>query len=232
MGDKDVKKKEEELTLSQRFNVFVQKNRKPLFIGFIALLVMLGAFIVAVTVMEKSQEKAISEVDSLNRKYLELKTYITSEDPEDISKQAELVLLLIELGEFQKKHNGFAAARAYCISAEIFTEQKNWIQAEDAWLSAEKNAGKSHLAPIAIFNAAVAAEEQGNIQDAIDHYSKALAYGNNFVSVARAQFSIGRLEEGRNNTDAALEAYQSLLAKWPDQIWSNLAQNRILVLSD
>jgi tetratricopeptide (TPR) repeat protein len=140
---------------------------------------------------------------------------------------------LAEITEFENHNSGLAAARAYSISANIYTDQKNWRLAEEKWLKAAEAAPKSYLAPIAIYNAAVAAEEQENIETAIAYYSRAAGYGDSFPASARAQFSVGRLEESRSNRDSAIAAYRNLLAKWPNEpVWPNLAQNRLLVLSD
>jgi tetratricopeptide (TPR) repeat protein len=89
---------------------------------------------------------------------------------------------------------------------------------------------KTYLEPVAFYNGAVAAEEQGNTAQAIELYTKA-ASAADFPAASRAQFAIGRLQEA-NGKDAALEAYKSLLSKWPnDQVWANLAQSRIIALS-
>jgi tetratricopeptide (TPR) repeat protein len=140
---------------------------------------------------------------------------------------------LEELGGFAKKNSGLAAAKAYSLSATIYDSQKKWELAEKAWAGAAAAAKKSYLAPAALYNAAVAAEEQGNDESAIGYYKKALEFGNSFIGAARAQFSVGRLEESKNNRDAALEAYRNLVSKWPsDPIWANLAHSRIIKLSE
>lgn len=232
MAANDTRKIEDQ-TLSQKLIAFVQKNRKPLFIGLIALLAILAVFIIVTAVTEKTRANAISKVDALNRRYSELSSFISGEDQADVSKQGEIAVLLLELDDFVKASSGFAAARAYCISAEIYTQQKKWADAEKAWFNASKAAGRTYLSPITVFNAAIAAEEQGNIQQAIDYYNMALFYEDTFIFASRVQFSIGRLEEERNNKDAALAAYRNLISKWPeDSVWANLAQNRILVLTE
>ena len=229
----EIIKNTETLTVSQRIQEFIQKNRKTLFISLIALVVILAGLIIFVTVRERTQANAISKVDGFNRRYEEIRLHIGSGEPSAIIHQVEAMALLLELGEFQNRASGFAAAWAYSISANIFTEQGQWGQAEEAWSNAAKAAGKSYFAPISFFNAAVAAEEQGRVEAAIDYYNRALGYGDIFHSEARAQFSIARLEEERNNKDAALAAYRNLMSKWPDDpVWANLAQNRILVLSE
>ena len=225
--------KNEELSFNEKLSEFINKNRKSLLIGLIAIFVVLAGFIITSVVRGKLLSNALSELDGFSRKYAELKPYISNEDSDDIIKQVELLVLLEELTAFQSKNSGFPLARAYSMSADIFAEQKRWAEAEEAWLNAAIAASKTYLASISFFNAAVASEEQGNIDSAIAHYTKALDSGDNFPSAARAQFSIGRLEESRNNKDAALEAYGDVLNKWPnDPVWSNLAQSRILVMSN
>jgi len=221
------------ITVTEKVNTFFQKNRKIILIGFIAVIAVIVGLIAGITVKNNIQEKALSKVDGFNRRYLELKDYIGSSDIDSFSKQTELVVLMVEIDDFAGKNSGFPAARAYSLSADILTEQSNWEEAEKSYLNAAKAAGKSYYAPVNFFNAAVAAEEHGNYEAAIEHYTKALNFENNFPAAARAQFAIGRLEEERSNKAAALEAYNNVISRWPDEIlWTSLAQNRIIVLTD
>ena len=225
--------REQKLTISEKLNQFMQKNRMKFIVGFISLFVILAGFIIGFSVYDKARAKAFTKIDEFERQYEELQSHIGSEAPEAVSKQVEIDALLEELAAFQKKNSGFASARAYCISAGIYEKQKKWAEAEKAWFDSANAAKKSYLAPVSLFNAAVAAEEQGNAESAIEFYKKALDFGNTFIGAARAQFSVGRLEESRNNREAAIEAYTSLVNKWPnDPVWSNLAHSRILILSD
>jgi len=223
----------EELSLSDKIGETIQRNRMQLLVVLAAIVLVIAAFIVISVAREKIQSNALSKVDALNRSYERLKTSLSSGEPLDVSRQVELAVLLTELTEFESNNSGFAAARAYSINASINMDQKNWETAEEKWLKAAEAAPKTYLAPIAVYNAAVAAEEQGKIDSAIAHYSRAAGFGDSFPAAARAQFSVGRLEESRNNMDSAIEAYRNLLAKWPNEpVWPNLAQNRLLALSD
>jgi len=220
-------------TLNEKVNTFFQKNRKLILFGFIAVAVILVGLIVSISVRDKLQEKALSKVDGFNRRYLEMKDSIHSENSEAVLRQLDLIVLMVEIDDFAKKNSGLPSARAYSLSGEISSNQKNWVDAEKAFLNAARAAGKSYFAPVNFFNAAVAAEEQENIDAAIAHYNMAIDFSSSFPAAARAQFSIGRLEESRNNKLAALEAYSTVLGKWPNEmLWTNLAQNRIIILSD
>jgi len=223
----------DELAMREKLNDFLQKNRLK-FIAILGILVViLIGFIIGTSVMGKIQAGALSKIDGFNTRYQDLKKYIGSTDSDAASKQADIDALLNDLGAFTAKSSGFAAARAYAISANILMDEKKWPDAEKAWSSSAKAASKSYLAPISTFNAAVAAEEQGNIDEAISLYNQSIAYVNSYTTAARAQFAIGRLEESRNNKDAALAAYKTIVSKWPsDAVWANLAQSRIVVLSE
>jgi tetratricopeptide (TPR) repeat protein len=229
----DTQKKNEELTINERLGDFLQKNRKILLSVLACLAVILIGFTVVFSIRDRVRAKALSQVDAFNRRYDALKSFINSEEPVDDSKQEEISALQEELAVFASKKSGYAAARAYGISADIYADQKKWAEAEKAWSASAKAAGKSYLGPVSVFNAAVAAEEQGNIESAIELYTKAIDFGNVFPAAARAQFSVGRLQESLNNREAAIEAYRNIVSKWPgDPVWSNLAQSRIVVLSD
>jgi len=225
--------KKDDARITEKLNDFLQKNRKVLFLGLVAVVVILAALIIGLTVREKLLTSAFSKVDALNERYEELLPFIGSEDSEAASKQADISALLEDINAFASRNSGFAAARAYSLSAGIYELQKNWAESEKAWTLAAKAAEKNYLAPVSLYNAAVAAEEQGNIEAAIALYTRSLSFENSFSGAARAQFNIGRLQESRNNREAALEAYRSLLGKWPnDQLWANLAQSRIIQLAD
>ncbi|MDR0877721.1 MAG: tetratricopeptide repeat protein, partial [Treponema sp.] len=131
------------------------------------------------------------------------------------------------------KASGYSSGRAWSIIAGIYADKKDWAEAETAWTNAAVASAKTYLAPVSFFNAAAAAEEQGKTPEAIELYTKSLAQNTGFPAAARAQFSVGRLEESQNNPEAALTAYQAVVSGWPnDGVWTNLAHSRIIVLGN
>jgi len=229
----DTQKKEEAVTIAEKATDFIQKNRKVLFIALIAIVVILAGFITFVTVREKILERALSQVDEFGRRYERVRIYPDGDALDTASRMAEIAVLLVDIEGFTARNSGYAAARAYNLAANIHWDMNSRDEAEKTWLDAARVAGKNYLAPVSLYNAAIAAEERGDIETAIAYYSRALEHGEIFPSAVRAQFSIGRLEESRNRKDAAIEAYRIVLNNWPnDPFWPNLAQSRILVLSE
>jgi tetratricopeptide (TPR) repeat protein len=223
--------KTEKISINQTLNDFVQRNRKPLIIGIAVFLGLIIALIAFLSISEYLRSIALSKVEGFNRSYYAImnsEEYVTDQT----SQQMALFSLLDELGAFQKRNFGYAAARAYAISASIYTDMGNWYNVENAWLNAASAARKTYFAPVAYFNAAVAAEEQNNISRAIELYDKALEFEDIFPAAPRAQFSVGRLYETQGNYVDALYAYQTVVNKWyQEQVWVGLAHSRILYLT-
>ena len=149
----------------------------------------------------------------------------------DYNNDAEVDVLLRDLNKFTVNKSGFIGGRAWSIIGQIYSAKKMWKEAEDAWFKAAAVASETYLAPIAFFNAAVAAEEQGNLEKAIKLLENSVSHTFAFPAAPRAQFSIGRLNEKLGKFSAALEAYRQVVIKWPYITgWANLAQSRIIAI--
>jgi tetratricopeptide (TPR) repeat protein len=215
-----------EYSLDDRINNFIQNNRRKILICLGAVVFGVAAFIAVVTIRNKLWEGAIIQVEDFTRRYEELRFNITDE-----ANTETVAALLTELSAFAPRASGYPGSRAYALIAGIHGDKKEWAEAEQAWRDAAKKAGKTYLAPVALFNAASAAEEQGKTADAIALYTECLGMAELFPSSPRAQFAIGRLEEKQGNKENALEAYRNLRINWPsDTFWRNLAQSRIIII--
>ncbi|MDL2229928.1 FtsW/RodA/SpoVE family cell cycle protein, partial [Treponema sp. OttesenSCG-928-L16] len=193
-------------------------------LGGIAVLVI--ALAAGITVRSSLRDKAILGVEELNERYESLRL-----DMNEPSKADEVASFLEELRNFARKHSGYAGARAYDLIAKSHADRKEWSEAEEAWMQAARLSSKNYLAPVAYFNAAVAAEEQGNLQRAVELFSRSADAPDMFPSADRARFSVGRLRETMNDPAAALEAYRAVIEQWPSGTWANLAQSRIIAIN-
>jgi tetratricopeptide (TPR) repeat protein len=226
------KHEKDDFSFGDKLSNFLQRNRKGMVVCLALILAAVAVFVVFSAVTENINEKALAKAEDFIRRYEALRIYITSENPEDAAKKADVETLIQDLAAFESGAGGYAAARAYALSAGIYGDQKNWAEAEKAWLGAAKAGAKTYFEPIALFNAASIMEEQGNLGAAVETYNQILqGFSDTFPQAPRAQFAVGRLQEEQGSKDAALEAYRALIGKWPnDPVWSNLAHDRILVL--
>jgi tetratricopeptide (TPR) repeat protein len=221
----------EKTGMGDGINEFIQKHRKPIFISAASALFLLIAFIAALSFIGMLRGKAISASEEFNDRYETLRPFITENPSSDEAAEKDVGEFLAELEIFAKKNSGYAGGKAWSIIGTIYSEKKEWAQAEAAWASAAETAKKTYLAPLAWFNAGAAAEEQGKTEAAIEYYTHSLDFAADFPEAPRAQFAIGRLNEALNQNDAAIEAYRAVISDWPyDKVWTSLSHSRIIVL--
>jgi tetratricopeptide (TPR) repeat protein len=216
----------EKENITDKINDFVKKNRKTIFTVIGILLVLFAGLVAYLAISDLLNKKASALVDELIGRYDEL----SFENDEDYyTENAET--LLADLKTFAQKYNGFAGSKASALAGQIYSGRKDWAAAQEAWLLAAKKGDKTYLGPVALFNAAAAAEEQGNLEQAIELLEKCLAHKFEFPAAPRAQFSIGRLYEMLGDFTAASESYRTVIFNWSDMpVWQNLAHSRIAVI--
>jgi len=218
--------KNEDNNLAVKIGDFVQKNRKKIFIITGILLFLFVGFIVYLSVSDYLNKKHIAEVEELILRYEEIVDYL-----DDDSYASDFETLISDSQDFAKNKKGLPAGKAWSIAANIYSGRKEWPQCEEAWQNAAAAANNTYLGPIAFFNAAAAAQEQGKYEQAIEYLKKCLEHKFDFPSAPRAQFSIGSLYERLGNYTAALDAYRAVLINWSNMpVWQDLAHSRIVAL--
>ncbi|MEJ5189000.1 MAG: tetratricopeptide repeat protein [Breznakiellaceae bacterium] len=224
------KKSEAAVNFSDRLVNFIQRNRKILAGILIVIFVALVGVGIGYTVLENARKANIVKVAELEKSYEEIRIL------QDSSEKEEKVQTLIkELEKFAEQHSWsskYSGARAYMTLATIHVDRKEWPEAEQAWLKVASISPSSYLAPVALYNAATAAEERGDSLKALELYTRcAKEYEKTFPLIPRVYFAIGRIQESQKNNTEALAAYEQLVEKWPNDNWTKLARSRILMLS-
>jgi tetratricopeptide (TPR) repeat protein len=218
--------KTENLSLSEKLTDFVQRNRKGIFIVTGTIVVLFAGFVVYLSVSDYLNKKYIAGAEELSRRYEEI-AYHIDDDP----FSSDIEALIADSKKFAENKRGLPAGKAWLIAANIYSERKEWPESEEAWIKAAAAANKTYLGPIALFNAAAAAQEQGKYEQAIEYLIKCVEHKFEFPSAPRAQFSIGSLYERLENYPAALDAYREVLIKWPElPVWQQLARSRIAAI--
>jgi tetratricopeptide (TPR) repeat protein len=216
----------EKQSFVEKINGFSQRNRKGIIIFSSAIFILLAGIIVFFSLQDVFNKKAIAEVEELNVKFQELR-FLTN----DTSYTAEIQTFLSDLEAFAGNKNGYAASKAWSMAAQIHSSRNEWQKAEEAWLNAAKAGDKTYLGPIALFNAAASAEEQGKLELAIELLQKSINHKFEFPAAPRAQFSIGRLYEQLGNYPAAIESYRTVMVNWQNvPVWQYLARSRIIAV--
>lgn len=215
----------EKATLSQRLNDLITKFRVVIISTLIVLAVLFVGILTYTTITEKKATAAYEKIETL------VKDWETAKGGTDqtglAAKEDDIIAKLTPIAKANK--TTFAGSRAYLSIAEIYFSRKDWKNAEDNYLAAAKADAKAYTSGIACYNAAVCADEQGNADQAVELFNKAIA-DKGFALKSRAFFNIGRIEEQRSHAEAAIASYQKLVEQFPDDEWAKLAKSRIIAL--
>jgi tetratricopeptide (TPR) repeat protein len=210
--------------LNSSISGFIENRRRHILIFFGVVVVLCAGFIVTALVLESRNKTAIAVLDeTLMPQYKKL-------TGEGGLSEEESGKFIDDVKIFAGKYSGYPAAKAFSLAADIYYTKSDWKNAEETYLQSALKAGKNYLAPVSYFNAAAAAEEGGNIDTAVEYYTKAFSYPD-FSQAPHAQFSVGRLYESQGKIDLAKAAYQNIIDKWSkDTNWTNRAHSRLIVL--
>jgi len=220
--------KEEKKSSSERFVDFISKNRR--------IIIGLGIAIVLIIVAIGIYTAVSGNIASASSRAMELadqKALQWSQETDE-EKRAEIESSLIaELDSVaQKWPRTLAAQRALLRKAALLSQKKEYAEAEKTALEAYRRNKKSYVAPIALELAAVAAEEAGNTDAALEHYTLITKdYKKDNPAAAHAFFNLGRIKEAKGDYKGAIEAYNQLIASFGDSEWAMLAKNRVIYLN-
>ncbi len=221
---KAVSKKEKNQKTSDKVNDFMQKNRKIILIVVgIILLAAIGISVFAL-VKSSSSSKLLDEIYEIEYKY--------ANGASDADESALLNLeneALDSLKPYLSK-SGITGVRANMLAASISWQKSDFETAASYYKTAYEVSKKStYTRGINAYNAAVAFEEAGKNEEALDFYQKAI--DEKFEYSAHAYFNIGRIKEALSDSEGALAAYQKVTDDYSSDNWALLAKSRILSLN-
>lgn len=216
---------EEKPSFSERLNDFLRANRVAL-LAFAALIVV---GVVGLGVSSAVQQSRLrSSTEALERLESRFEEWAQAEEGARATLGAELIAESDELiSRFGKLYAGL---RAGFMKARLHAESGDYAAAEAAYAAVAAAGPKSHLAPVALANAAAMAEEKGDRERAVAYLQDAQARYPKAPGAARNAFNVGRLYEGANDYKAAMAAYAALVAAGQDNDWTKLARSRIIHL--
>ncbi|MDR1470522.1 MAG: tetratricopeptide repeat protein [Spirochaetaceae bacterium] len=216
---------------TRSFADFLQQKRK-LFAGLLAAVIgAIAVFFIAAGVLDADTKKKLAALEGLIERYDQLADLIGNE-ADDAASGIET--LRGDLEAFAEGAGGYAGAKAWSLVGNIYAKEKKWADAENAFEQSAQKGAKTHLSGPSLFNAGIAAEEGGNAAKAIDYFTRSADAPTSVIG-ARAQFSIGRLQETQGDREAARLAYRKVIEDYPDysgETWRNLAQSRLIVLDE
>jgi tetratricopeptide (TPR) repeat protein len=210
-----------------RLTNFLQKHRKIFLYTSIGLAVVLVALIVYLEWQKALTARSTALIETAQESY---QKWSTAEEAERAELESSLRGELSAVIEAYPR--SYAGQRALFIRGGLEFDLENWEAAAADYLALADGFSKSYLAPVALFNTAVAYERLGRNDDAAAAYQRLVdRYGSTAPQSDHALFSLGRLAEERNDPAAARSFYNRLVSEYPDSGWTGLARNRIIYLT-
>jgi len=211
--------------VGERINAFIVSHRKALLVVFVALLVAIAAVGVYALVDHGALAKSTLALEALEGSYSAL------DDMTEANKAERTAAVVAEADALVAAHRGrYAAARAHIIKAEALYAAGDFEASEKAYAALAEAYPRSHLAPVALANAAVVAEDRGDLDAALVHLNAFEKGYPEAPAAERVRLSIGRVYEAQKRYDKAMEAYLRLVAGGSDSDWTKLARDRIILL--
>lgn len=213
----------EKVSVSEKVAGVVDARKTVLVSILVALIIAVVAFVVCSTVIESSNKKGLTVLDSIS--------YNLTKDSASLSADelnARRATALEALSSYTNK-GGVVGARANMLAGEVTYSQKKYDEAAKYWTMAASKSKKAYTAPLCSYNAGAAYEELNDLDNAEKSYAKAVE-NKDFLQRAHAMLSLGRVKEAKGDVDGAVKAYSDLVAAYPNDTFANLANTRLISL--
>ncbi|MCR4939454.1 MAG: tetratricopeptide repeat protein [Treponemataceae bacterium] len=220
--------KEEKKTISSRLNAWLTKYRFILLCVIGLLIVASVVFAVIYMVDNNNKKTGFNALDDLQYQYVNLKNETNPAEETDEQK-AKVQEILIQVKNLADENSGNpVGSRSYMFEAEIEYGTGDYAAAKDSWLKAVSANEKAYTTPLCWFNASVCCENLGDVDGAVELLLKALER-KDFSMKARALYSLGRIEDQREDYAKAAEYYTRLSDEYGDQTLGQVAKSRLIM---
>lgn len=222
---------QEEITGKQKFltglNSFLTKNSKILIAVTAVMIISFISLAIFSNIKTTKNEESALAIEKIQNSYAELLG-----KSEEESYNAELDKIIESLDSVIETYSSYyAEQRAMFLKGDILFSRKEFVKAAEAYTLYADKFANTYLAPIALYNSGVCAEESGNFNNAIEIYESVTdKYSKSYPDISRVIFSIARLYETTENYEKAGESYADLVDNYQNSGWTNFARDRIIYL--
>ena len=211
---------------------FLGNHRKALLVIAGVIVVGIVAAVVVAQIANVRSDRAVRAAEHIQSLWSDYQDAAGATDQVDQAASLEEELRTAITDAKDQYPRTYGALRAQFVLGQLEWSLENWQAAQDAFMAVVNDHRTTHLTAPAMFSAAAAAENLGELDRARELYGR-LAEGTiqPNVEVAHALFNLGRLAEEDGDTQLALEYYNRLVDEHGDSNWTNLGRNRIIWLT-
>ena len=207
----------------------MEKKSKLVLILCGAFIVLVVALVIFFEIRNNNQRQALIAIESIQN---ELQFFRAQDPAERQENSFEKIRNDIHTLINDNRSHSYIQARAHFLLGTLYAENESWHEAAEAYSVVFGEQRRSYLAPLALYNQAIASEMAGNVPEAIATLQEFIAYYENaeVPYLPRALFNIGRLYETQNDLNQARSYYQRVVNEHSDSDYVALATNRLIAL--
>jgi len=206
----------------------LQKHRTLLLSLVILAVVVLGGLAIWTQIDSATKIAFATQIDKAQTDYTAWSSEVDPVKKAALGKTFESDVAAIQ----QNAPMGYGLSKAWFLRGTYEAAQKRWAEAAKAYRAVFEKDPSSYLAPVALVNAGVSLEENGDTAGALAAYADfEKAFSSYPVLAPQVLFTEGRLLEQQGKKNDAVTAYKKLPAQYPESDWTKLARDRIIVLT-
>jgi TolA-binding protein len=202
-----------------RVKEFVKHHRSPFLVITIVVVVGTIIFLSGAVYYDYRADKELHSYEAIMNDY----AAGTKDDAAFNAMITKLTALV------DSTHWGYVHAEGNYIIAGSYFEKKKYADAQKFYLK-YADSSSSVLAPLALFQAGVCAEEQGSFDKAFDLYNRIEKEYKDSPYTDRALFDVGRMYQKKGDMVNAREYFNKLQSQFPGSPYNSQAKVRIFLL--
>jgi tetratricopeptide (TPR) repeat protein len=199
---------------------FVKAHRKSAAIGAAAVLAAVVLFIGGAVYYDISSSSDLRAYESLTRDY--------EAGPKDAGAFSATVTKLVSITD--KSHFGYVHANGYYLAAGMYFERKMYEEAKTNYLKFVDRSSSSVFAPLALFQAAVCAENTDKVDEALSLYKRIEKSYKDSAFTDRLFYDLGRMYQKKGEKVTAKEYFGKVIAQYPNSLFAVQAKMRTFLL--
>jgi len=221
-----------ERTLGERFVMafrhFLEANKQKVIYSlvFLVLLVLIGLGVVVY--VDSTNNKQLVSFENLIEDYNKIIESPEKDSEDNKEKIQETVASLKQLVE--ESRFGFLAEMGNYILGNIFFDTKNYNEAIISLLKFSENSQSTTFVPLALQKAALAREENKDLDGALELYKKLEENYLDSIIVDQIYYNLGRIYQQKKDTKEAKKYFDKVISLHAQSPLADQAKKRIFLL--
>ncbi len=201
----------------------IRKYRKPVLYTFIGLVVGIVLLVASALYIEKVNARNLARFESIMGPYME--SAVTG-DGADSEKTVKELKSFISDTRF-----GFSRKMAFYALGNIYFDTGNYGEAKKYLLQFSKKSSSTTFTSIALLKAAIAAEEEGTLNESLKIYKK-LEKKYAFSLVAdQIYYNLARVYKKKGDSMNTRKYYNKVITEYPQSMYAQDAKERLFLIN-